>query len=54
MCEVNSKCDEVERKLYDRTEMLKIEISRRDAQVKAVRDEINLLEEAKRSTETQV
>ena len=52
--EVNAKCDELERKLYDRTEMLKIEISRRDVQVKTVREEMNRLEESKRDTEARV
>ena len=51
---MNAKCDELERKLYDRTEMLKIEISRRDVQVKTVREEMNRLEESKRDTEARV
>jgi len=54
VCEVNTKCDELERKLYDRTELLKIEISRRDVQVKGIREEMNKLESEKQRLESQV
>lgn len=51
---MNGKCDELERKLYDRTEMLKLEISRRDVQVKTIREEMNKLEDDKRDLEREV
>lgn len=40
--------------MYDRTEMLKIEISRRDAQVKNLKEEISQIEEERKLVEANV
>jgi len=44
LSEVNTKCDDLERRLYERTEMLKIELSRKEALVKGLREELAVAE----------